>query len=431
MKTKSLTAHFSVLILIAGLPLLTLNAQETNWAEALISGFQSLNSGPDERTPDLLFEAAEMMPRKNWEIYLLSATLYAPRGKQNAAFLSIERAIGAGFSDLDLLLSLSELNSLHNDPRWQEVVRSISINIEKNLELIQNPELLEKLKNMWELDQNAIAQFEKDIASLEPGETNEAHDRLFKSVENIWSTNACKLDSIIDEFGWPGFQLVGQEGEELSWSIAQHAPNVFFKQKCLDLIKQSVQNEDADPNHYAELHDRISRDKWQKQCFGASMGSSAPHPIKDPTNVDKRRIALGLFEPIEVYALYHEIEYKRPTPKEAEAEAEASYEEAQELYVKFCTSIKEGSHSVANSYILKAIEHFGDVSSEQLYQAAVYLAKANNKQSAKISLRILKVLVWRKWIDSDRLNNFEQPVSINEHEWQSLLEVFDKCGEQG
>ena len=263
----------------------------------------------------------------------------------------------------------------------------------------------------------------KNVNGLDSNATREDYQRLFEGVEYRWEINKNKLDSIIQIHGWPGYKLVGQEGGKIAWAIAQHYPDVFFKDKCLSLLKQAVEKGDADPNHYAELNDRIARDTWQKQLYGASMGEDAPYPIKDPIHVNKRRIALGLLEPVEVYALYHGIEYELPTQKEIQS----SYDKAQVQYELFENFISKKQADSANTYITKAVANHGDVSNEQLYAAAIKLANMKNEHSNRICLKILKVLIWRKWEKSSEILNETSLAPLHDHaEWMKIKALTKK-----
>ncbi|MBQ0735837.1 DUF6624 domain-containing protein [Aquimarina celericrescens] len=373
------------------------NNDTQEWVILLTEGYHNLNKNRSTKAADKIFEATELMPKKNWENYLVSATVYAPNGENEKAFTAIEKAIEAGFNDPELLKSLPEFSSLHNNPRWDSLISKTNDRRVASQQSIQNPELLEELKNMWAQDQLALSEYEENIRSLDSTASAEDYRQLFEPVENRWEINKSKLDSIVKIHGWPGYELVGEYGAKIAWAIPQHYPDVFYKEKCLSLLKKAIEKEDADPNHYAELSDRIARETWQKQIYGASMGETAPYPIKNPSEVNKRRLQLGLVEPIEVYAVYHGVDYQTPTEEEAQAIVKESYQKAQADYEKFESFVTLKMADSANVYITKAIEAYGDISNKQLYRASIELSKMKNNRSNRISLKILKVLIWRKW----------------------------------
>lgn len=387
------------------------------WVGLMIEGYRNFNTDRSIKAADQIFEATELMPIKNLENYLVSAMVYAPKGEQEKAFLSIERAIEEGFKNSDILSSISEYSLLHNDPRWDALISKADQKQEEYEKTIQDPELLEMLKYLWTQDQEVLAQYEKNVESLDSTATDADYSRLFLPVENRWETNKNKLDSIISIHGWPGNKLVGEEGSKVAWGIPQHHPDIFFKIKCLLLIKEAMEKGDVDPIHYAQLKDRIARETWQKQKYGTSMGQSAPYPIEDPTNVNKKRFQLGLLEPIEVYAIYHGFEYTPPSQETIRS----AHEKAQENYKKFENFIDLKKIDSANTYILKAISAYGDITNEQLYEASILLAQLNNKRSQRISLSVLKVLIWRKWEKRTKILKQDEFDRLHrQNEWEEI-----------
>ncbi|MBD9362550.1 DUF6624 domain-containing protein [Methylomonas fluvii] len=77
-------------------------------------------------------------------------------------------------------------------------------------------------------------------------------------MEAIHIGNAARLADIIQQYGWPGNALVGEEGAWVAWLIAPHAiGNPPFMRHCLSLLKQSTANNDVMPWQAAFLEDRI------------------------------------------------------------------------------------------------------------------------------------------------------------------------------
>ncbi len=405
----------------------TTSGQNPKWVRSLINAYRTLNDGQSIEAANQLYEAAELTPKKNWEIYFMAATVYATKNKNEEAFQSLHKAIQAGLRDSVLTATYPSLSNLRNDSRWNTLLHTISNNRKKYIQSIKNPELLKELEEMWAQDQLALSQYEEKTKSLDSNASVEEYQLLFKAVEDRWEINKNKLDSIIDIHGWPGNELVGEDGAKISWAIPQHYPDVFFKQKCLSLIKKAMKKGDMNPNHYAELNDRIARDTWQKQTYGASMGQGTPHPIQDPANVDQRRVALGLLEPIEVYAYFHGIEYQRPSQEEAKIALATSHQKAQQNFKTFKKFIAQKNIDSANTHIASAISFYGELSNDQLYQASLYLAPFENKRSKRICKNILKVLVWRKWENRFKLTKQPEFISwYNKKEWLEITELLQK-----
>lgn len=397
------------------------------WVSLMIEGYQNFNNDRSLKSANQIFKATELMPKKNLENYLVSAMVFAPNGENDKAFMSIERAIDEGFKDSETLNSIPEFSSLYSDLRWDSLMSKIDTNNKLHLKSIQNPRLLAELKEMWAQDQRTLSQYEENVNSLDSNASSKDYDILFEAVENRWEINRNKLDSIVKIHGWPGYKLVGEYGAKVAWAIPQHYPDVFYKETCLALIKEAIEKDDTDPNYYAELNDRIARETWQKQTYGASMGEENPYSIKNPAQVNERRLELGLMEPIEVYAIYHGISYENPTIEEAEQLSKTARDNAQKAYLKFEQLILEKEIDSANFYIRKAISYYGDITNEELYQASLKLAQTNYKQSENLSLRIVKVLIWRKWKGrSDILKNDKFIPLHTDRQWENIKELLQK-----
>ncbi len=394
----------------------------TKWVAPMIQAYKEFNKNRSVKAANYIFEATELMPNKNLENYLVSAMVYAQNKEKEKALKAIERAIEEGFKDSELLNSIPEYISLKNNPRWNKLILETDNRRSEYEKSIQNIKLLELLRNLWAKDQEALNHYEDSIKNIDSTATAEDYRRLFEPVENRWEINKNKLDSIINIYGWPGNKLVGEEGAKVAWSIPQHHPDILFKEKCLHLIKNALEKGDVDPNHYAQLSDRIARETWQKQTYGTSMDRNAPFPIKNPTNVNKERSQIGLIEPMEVHSIYHGIEYKSPSKEEIKS----VFKRAQENYKKFENFITLKESDSANTYITKAISAHGDISNQQLFNASLLLAKINDKRSQRMSIKILKVLIWRKWDNRFKiLNQAEFDLLRTKPEWIKILKMIE------
>lgn len=81
------------------------------------------------------------------------------------------------------------------------------------------------------------------------------------------------LDSLLNQYGcWLGLDLVGWDGDEAAWVIAQHADNfVGFQEKCLRFLQEADQQENTNPHNVAYLYDRIQINKGGHQRYGTQM----------------------------------------------------------------------------------------------------------------------------------------------------------------
>lgn len=113
--------------------------------------------------------------------------------------------------------------------------------------------------------------------------------------------NQKRLKEIISKEGWPGKSLVGNDGANAAWIIAQHADSdVAFQKECLALMEAAPPDE-VRKSDVAYLTDRVLVAEGKKQRFGTQMGPNfKPQPIEDEANVDARRASVGL-QPLAEY----------------------------------------------------------------------------------------------------------------------------------
>lgn len=135
----------------------------------------------------------------------------------------------------------------------------------------------------------------------------------------IDAADRAQVKRIIQQYGWPGFDLVGTSGASTVWLIVQHSDeDKAFQKRCLPLLQAAVRQGQAKPSDLALLTDRILRGEGKPQVYGTQFmtdvqGVMVPQPTEDPAHVDQRRASVGLV-PMAEYAkmiqqMYH------PAPK--------------------------------------------------------------------------------------------------------------------
>ncbi len=108
-----------------------------------------------------------------------------------------------------------------------------------------------------------------------------------------------RLWAILDDFEtWPGRRLVGDDGAQAAWLIAQLG-DLGLQQRALGHLELAVDADDAPAAHYACLDDRVRMAAGRPQVYGSQMvtaddGTLRPWPIEDVANVDARRSRVGL-----------------------------------------------------------------------------------------------------------------------------------------
>jgi hypothetical protein len=162
-----------------------------------------------------------------------------------------------------------------------------------------NQGLADELKTMTEIDQ---------VAAYVPQGKYKLLTRVQwdKFKDSVFTTHKVRLEKIFDEFGYPGYDLVGKEGSNNFWLMVQHSDkDIDFQSRVLEKLKTEVDNNNADGSNYGLLTDRVKINKGEKQIYGTQVtynvqGQAYPKPLVDSVNVNKRRAEVGL-DPLEQY----------------------------------------------------------------------------------------------------------------------------------
>jgi len=129
--------------------------------------------------------------------------------------------------------------------------------------------------------------------------TRKAEFRQFgDTMRRIDTENTGRLGEIVERHGWPTYTLVGKDGAQAAWILAQHADlSPKFQRKCLDLMAK-VPRDEISRRDLALLTDRVLLAEGKKQVYGTQFtlanGKCRPRPLEDEANVDKRRKEVGL-----------------------------------------------------------------------------------------------------------------------------------------
>jgi hypothetical protein len=133
-----------------------------------------------------------------------------------------------------------------------------------------------------------------------------------KEVQDLWkiihfkdSINLIKVKKILNEEGWLGPDIIGEDGNTTLFLVIQHA-DTEAQIKYLPMLREAVKNGNAKARHLAMLEDRILIFQGEKQIYGSQIEMDYKtkeyilSPMIDPDNVDQRRAEVGL-KPIAEY----------------------------------------------------------------------------------------------------------------------------------
>lgn len=144
-----------------------------------------------------------------------------------------------------------------------------------------------------------------DQEAREAAADGDLTDEVVTALVEVDRANTEWLDAVVRDRGWPGSALVGDDGADAAWLLAQHADaRPDLQRRWLVLLRAAAAEGEALPRHVAYLTDRVLLAEGGEQEYGTQLtdqgGRWLPTRLRDPDGVDARRAAVGL-EPLEDY----------------------------------------------------------------------------------------------------------------------------------
>jgi hypothetical protein len=159
------------------------------------------------------------------------------------------------------------------------------------------------LDTIWETEQTPI-RLRDSLMRIYGAESKEYKEQQL-IYENNHIINEKKVRTILDNYGWPTNEMVGEQGNWTICNVIQHADNEV-RIKYLPLMREAVKEKKLEPRFLVRAEDRIATETGGLQIYGGQMKyypetkSFNVWPVLDPKNIDKRRAEIGL-EPIEAF----------------------------------------------------------------------------------------------------------------------------------
>lgn len=254
-----------------------------------------------------------------------AACSMALAGSTEAAFEQLFKiAREDNYIEFDHLIVDADLDKLHNDPRWEQLKAEVKKNKEKAEASLDKP-LVAKLDTIFRDDQQSRMKLKPTTEQY--GENSNELKSLKRRISELDSINVIKVARILDERGWLGADVIGQQGNTTLFLVIQHA-NLDVQLKYLPMMRDAVQKGNAQASGLALLEDRIALRQGKRQIYGSQIGKDPDTganyvaPLEDPDNVDKRRAQVGL-GPIAEYVLKYNITWDVETYKKQLPEIEA------------------------------------------------------------------------------------------------------------
>ena len=218
------------------------------------------------------------------------------------------------------LLTENDFKALHNDKRWDEVLRIVKNNKEKT-ELKFNKSLVTTIDAIYiedQKDRNQLPKIEKQF-----GITSSEFKKQQQLIHKKDSLNAINVKKLLDKNGWIGSDVVGKQVSHTVLIVILHA-DLATQVNYLPMIREAVKKGTASKSAFALLEDKVALRQGKRQIYGSQIGKDSEtnlyyvSPLIDPENVDKRRAEVGL-KPLSEYVSKWQIKwnvekYKRELP---------------------------------------------------------------------------------------------------------------------
>ena len=163
--------------------------------------------------------------------------------------------------------------------------------------------LIAVLDTIWQTEQTPI-RLRDSLMRIYGADSKEYKEQQLIYEKNH-IINEKKVRTILDNYGWPTTEIIGEQGNWTICNVIQHADNEV-RIKYLPMMRKAVKEKKLEPRFLVRAEDRIATERGDLQIYGGQMKyypetkSFNVWPVFDPVNIDKRRAEIGL-EPIEEF----------------------------------------------------------------------------------------------------------------------------------
>lgn len=153
------------------------------------------------------------------------------------------------------------------------------------------------------------------IDAMKNGVSSEKATKLFETEKETFRRHIPILKKLVQENGYPTWELVGKESSGRFFFLVQHADaDLAFQEKMMEHIEKEVSTGNVSGRDFAYLTDRIRIAKNEPQLYGTQLeydteGNAKPRNLYEPENCNQRRKEYDL-EPLEDYLEWATEQYK-------------------------------------------------------------------------------------------------------------------------
>lgn len=166
-----------------------------------------------------------------------------------------------------------------------------------------NKTLMAQLDTIHQEDQKYRIRLDELLKKSRTESENMELITLIELMNEKDSLNLIKVETIVNEYGWLGADVIGKQGNKTLFLVIQHS-NLETQLKYLPIMREALTVGNINSNDFALLEDRIAMGQGKRQIYGSQIKIDGDefyvYPIIEPEKVNERRSKVGL-EPIEDY----------------------------------------------------------------------------------------------------------------------------------
>lgn len=228
--------------------------------------------------------------------YNASCSFSLAENSDKAFYHLFRLAKDSKYSNLGHITTDTDLDFLHKDKKWNELISIVKVNKEFKEKDLDKP-LVTMLDSIFQKDQKYRNQYGTVLKKY--GKDSKEIKKLLKLNKESDSLNLLQITKLLDEKGWLGKNVIGGMGNATLFLVIQHS-DIDTQLKYLPMMKDAAEKGNASASSLALLEDRIALRQGKRQIYGSQIHSDKETqekyvaPLIDPENVDKRRAEVGL-----------------------------------------------------------------------------------------------------------------------------------------
>ena len=188
------------------------------------------------------------------------------------------------------------------------ILCSCNKGVDRNRDNDSSANLIGVLDTVYDSDQT-LRRKAFEIDSLY-GKDSKEMKLLWDKQRHLDSLNLATVEKFLSKYGWLGSDKIGWKSNAALFFVIQHA-DINTQKKYLPLMREAASKGNARADYLALLEDRIAIRLGKKQIYGSQIGRNSKTggfyvlPLKDPENVNERRLQVGLNSMEEYVASYN------------------------------------------------------------------------------------------------------------------------------